>query len=189
MKYFFLLLLTASAAQAKDIQPLFEALRDSGEKYSVVGTVCEQVAKLDMQQIYPAPQYTVITGIQYGTKKRVIGELDVIVFQNDSKKAILVGEVKCYQDPHAGISKAREQRTRFLSAIRSKTSLLMACLGKPCTVSERNFKGIQQFISIGQEGTKSAGFDVELNYSLDDLMALRAQLMECQDKGECARPE
>lgn len=67
MKFLFLLLLSASTAHAKDIQPLFEALRDSGEKYFIVGTVCEQVAKLNMQQIYKAPEYTVITGIQYGS--------------------------------------------------------------------------------------------------------------------------
>ncbi len=189
MKYFLLfVLLTASTAHAKNIQPLFEALRDSGEKYFIVGTVCEQVAKLEMEETYKTPQYTVITGVQYGTKKRVVGELDVIVFENSSKKAILVGEVKCYNKPSVGLAKAKEQRARLLAALKSNTSLQMACTGKPCNVGERNFKGLQQFITIAQEGTKAHGFDMELEYSLDELMELRAQLMQCQEKGECARP-
>src|SRR5690606_19697162 len=86
--------------------------------YEIIGTVCEQVAKLQLELAYTPDQYTVKTGIAYGDGKRTIGELDVVVFRNSDSEAILVGEVKCWRKMGSGLSKAREQRSRFKQNIK-----------------------------------------------------------------------
>lgn len=189
MKFFFALLLSVSTAHAKDIRPLFEALEDSGEKYFIVGTVCEQVAKLNLEQIYKAPEFTVTTGIQYGGEKRVIGELDVIVFRNSNKSAMVIAEVKCWNSLPGALKKAKEQRKRFLQTLGAGRKLHVTCGGKDCGLSEKNFNQVQKFISISQDGGIEKGFDMTLGYSLDEMMELRKQLMSCQERGECRRPE
>ncbi|MEK2647025.1 hypothetical protein [Bdellovibrio sp. BCCA] len=188
LKYVFALLLSVSTAHAKDIRPLFEALQDSGEKYFITGTVCEQVAKLNLEKIYKAPEYTVTTGIQYGSEKRVIGELDVIVFRNANQSAVVIAEVKCWNSLGGALKKAKEQRKRFLETLGAGRKLHVTCGGQDCDLSEKNFNQVQKFISISQDGGLEKGFDMTLGYSLDEMMELRKQLMSCQERGECRRP-
>jgi hypothetical protein len=47
------------------------------------------------------------------------------------------------------------------------------------------FSHIERYLSISQQGGESAGFDIALDYTLDELMALRETLIVCQQKGEC----
>ncbi|MFV8257224.1 hypothetical protein ACNQKP_05445 [Bdellovibrio bacteriovorus] len=183
-------LLSVSTAQAKDIRPLFEALADSGARYEIVGTVCEQVAKLNLEQDYPAPDYYVVTGIYYGNKKHVIGELDVVVFRSNDNKAVLVGEVKCWTNLSSARSKAMDQRQRFKAALSNGGGLIMGCTSQQagCSFSKKNFKAVEKFVSISQDGGEKRGFDMTLGYSLEEMMDLREQLMQCQQRGECERP-
>lgn len=185
---FSLFLLFSIATQAKSTDPLFEALQDSGEKFFITGTVCEQVAKLNLEKIYRAPEYTVTTGIQYGSKSRVVGELDVIVFRNSNQSATVIAEVKCWNNFSTAIKKAKEQRKRFIETLGSGRKLSVTCGGQECDLTEKNFNQVQKFISISQDGGTEKGFDMTLGYSLDEMMALRQQLMTCQERGECRRP-
>lgn len=168
---------------------VFEVLRNSGEKYEVVGTICEQVAKLKMQEAYPAPRYSVITGIAYNTGGSTVGELDVVVFETSTNSAILIGEVKCWSHLNGAISKARDQRQRFLANLGSGRPMNLECTNRSCRFSKQNFKSVQKFISISQSGGTNFGFDMDLPYSLTELMNLRQQLVQCQSRGQCARPK
>lgn len=174
---------------ATSIDDTFEQLRDSGEKYQIVGTVCEQVARLEMQIQYPAPQYDVLTGIAYRAGDKTIGELDVIVFESATQKAILVGEVKCWNNLDSALNKAHEQRARFMKTIKKGIKLQMDCTDGSCHYTDKNFRDVQTFVTIAQQGALDHGFDKELEYPLNQLMELRARLMTCQEQGECKRPE
>lgn len=189
IKFFIGLLLSVSTAQAKDIRPLFEALADSGENYEIVGTVCEQVARLNLEKIYPAPDHYVMTGIYYGNKKRVIGELDVVVFRAKDNKALLVGEVKCWTSLGSARSKALSQRNRFIESLANGGGLIMGCTSteKGCSFSKNNFKAVEKYVSISQDGGETTGFDMTLGYTLEEMMDLREQLIQCQQRAECRR--
>lgn len=180
-----LLVSVPSFGAVRTLSQVFEALRTSGEKYQIVGTVCEQVARLKMEESYPAPRYKVVTGIAYKIGDRVVGELDVVVF--DGQNAILVGEVKCWNDLRGAQNKARDQRSRFMTNLQSGKNMQLDCTNGGCHYTKNNFRTVQKFISIAQQGGTQFGFDMDLDYSLKDLMGLRQKLITCQEQGQCTR--
>jgi hypothetical protein len=176
-----LLSLSANAAPLKD---LFEQLRDSGLNYEVVGTVCEQVSRLELQKVYPQSDYEIVNGIEYGDVNRTIGELDVVVFKKSTKKAILVGEVKCWKNLQSAITKARDQRLRFQKSLSKDISLH----DYQSDYDKSQFSNVQKYVAIAPKGAKAAGFEMDMENSLSELMKLREMLMSCQHQGECAAP-
>jgi hypothetical protein len=167
----------------------FHTLKNSGKDFHIVGSICEHVTQLRYIEEYPEPDYRVLTGIAYRDKDRTLGELDLIVFENKDSKAILIGEVKCWKDPDGGLKKAKDQRQRFLKNIKSNKALTFEWLDNPKEkFTKGQFNKTKNFISISQLGTKEAGFDVELEYTLEELMKLRHDIMACQVSGECVKP-
>ncbi|RYZ60841.1 MAG: hypothetical protein EOP09_20670, partial [Proteobacteria bacterium] len=81
-----LITFAALTSKAAPLPELLEALRDSGVNYEIVGTVCEQVAVLQMAEEYPAPQFEVLSGVTY-VDDIVNGELDVIVMDRRANRA------------------------------------------------------------------------------------------------------
>lgn len=183
----FLALLVFTSANA-GLRDEFLALKHSGKNYQVIGTICEEVARLQLARIYRAPAYTVLTGIAYGNSDRTIGELDVIVFENRTGEAVKVAEVKCWRDMSAGLNKALNQRERFIRTINSHQTLYFRSTTTNEYFDQSQFDSIQEFSSMAQRGATRYGYDEELQYSLEELMTLRAMLISCQDRGECARP-
>jgi hypothetical protein len=167
----------------------YHALKNAGKDLTAIGSICEDVTQLRYIEKYPEPQFRVLTGIAYSDKDRTIGELDLIVFDNETHNAILIGEVKCWKDPKSGLKKAKEQRQRFLDYVRSSKALTFKWLTDPKEkFTKTQFNKTSDFISIAQLGAKSKGFDVELEYTLDELMKLREDIMQCQNSGECLKP-
>lgn len=184
---FAMLTMASCFAFSADTKPLFEALRNSGENFNVVGTICEQVARLNLQKTYPSDQFDIINGIEYSDQDGVMGELDVSVLRKSDSKAVLVAEVKCWNNLAGANQKARAQRQRFLNAIRSNVKLDMKCHdARPCHFTDANFKSVQKFITISQDGGEKFGFDMTLGYSMTEMMNLRHQLIDCQYAGQCA---
>jgi hypothetical protein len=168
----------------------FHVLKNSGKSLEAVGTICEDVTQLRYIEKYPAPQYRVLTGIAYNDKERTVGELDLVVFDNETHNAILIGEVKCWNSPKSGLKKAQEQRKRFLDNVKSSKALTFKWLQDPKEkFTKTQFNKTSNFISIAQHGAKNKGFDVELEYSLKELMQLREDIMRCQESGECIKPK
>lgn len=177
---------TAFAGLTED----YHVLKNNGKSQQMIGTICEQVTQLRYQEEYPAPEYRVLTGIAYSDETRTIGELDLIVFDNQTHNAILIGEVKCWKDPKSGLKKAQDQRKRFLTYVKSSKALTFRWLDDPKEkFTKTQFNKTNNFISVSQLGTKKKGFDVELEYTLEELMTLRADIIACQDRGECVKPE
>lgn len=164
----------------------FEALKGIPRSYQDSGAICEEIARLDVQKKYPAPQYKVEVGIAYGDNQRTIGELDVVVF--DRNQVILVGEVKCWKDLRGGLKKALDQRARFLKNLHSNKPLIFTSTSTHQRFSQNAFKDVQEFITIGQMGAVESGYDAELGYTLSELHGHTEDMIGCQNSGQCARP-
>lgn len=167
----------------------FALLKNIPRNYTDAGSICEEIARLDFEREYPAPQYKVEVGIEYDAGGNTIGELDLVVFDLNLNKVISVGEVKCWRDVRGGLKKAREQRARFqntLSKHRGKVRL------KSTTTDEKfpedQFQNIQSFFAAAQKGSQKQGFDFELEYTLSELHQFRKEMLKCQADKICAQP-
>lgn len=167
----------------------FDQLVRVDRSFEDSGAVCEEVARIQMQKTYQRPQYEVHTGIYYADSERVIGELDIVVIDNSSEKVVQVSEVKCWKEPLLGLEKAMQQRKRFIKALRSAKELVFhsAFSGEPL-LSKQAFKGIENFKTIGQKGTRVVGYDEELPYTFLEFQDLRRKVMNCQNRSECSYP-
>lgn len=185
----FYLALSGSLTAFAGIQQDFDAIKNSGRSQEAVGSICEDVAQLRFAENYPEPQYRVVTGISYSDKARTLGELDVIVFNNSTHIAEIVAEVKCWRSAKSGLKKAKEQRQRFLTNVHSPKALKFSWLQDPSLhLTKTQFNKVQRFLSVAQKGTMKDGFDIELPYSLNELMDMRAEVIRCQDSGACVKP-
>jgi hypothetical protein len=84
--------------------------RDRGFTYYSEGEVLELLGLMAIKGRYPAPEYFVTGGLEYGGQKQTVGELDIVVVRASDCQAILIGEVKL--NPNH-IRKARSQLRRF----------------------------------------------------------------------------
>lgn len=167
----------------------FEKLKNVERSFEDAGAICEEVAALDLREQYPAPQFEVIVGIAYGDLKRTIGELDVVVLDLQKDKVVKIAEVKCWKDMKAGLQKARDQRNRFLRTLATDHQIYFEVLSESASDFDRkNFAGLKEFISIGPAGSKNAGYEQELEYTLRELHQMRSEMNRCQAWGDCARP-
>lgn len=183
----FVLAASVSHAATFSLEEDYDALKDSGSNFVVIGTICEEVARLEMAAEYKEPQYHVVTGIAYGNSKKTIGELDVIVFENKSQDVVKIAEVKCWKDLDGGLRKALDQRQRFLKNIQ-KGGIVLRSTHDKRQYSAKQFRDCKDFETIGQQGAKDYGYNRELDHSLEDLMGLRTRIMNCQTTGECKQP-
>ena len=168
----------------------FEVLKNEGRDLEATGSICEEVARLRFSEKYPAPDYSVVVGIQYADKTgNTIGELDLVVFDNKTQIAHLIAEVKCYTSPKSGLKKAKDQRKRFMDHVHSPKALQFRWLkDKTKKLTKTQFNKTNNFLFIGQKNTTNVGYQYELPYTLPELMKMRADIMDCQTKGACARP-
>lgn len=187
MKFFYALLATAlisNLAQAGLLQD-YEAIKNNGRNLQDTGAICEEVAMLEKQREY-GDQYTVISGVEYSDRDGTVGELDIVVFENRTNTAVLIGEVKCWKDMSSGLRKAREQRQRFLTNIKSSREIHFRWKNDPkVRLTKQMFNKTDQFISIAQKGAKKSGYENELSYTLLELMELRDMIMGCQVSKAC----
>lgn len=172
---------------AKDIQPAFEALKDRAVDYGPIGQICEQVARLQLAEQYEPAQYEINIGVEYNVQNRTIGELDIVITDKSSHDVVLVGEVKCWNNISSALKKAQNQRARFQRTLKSQGDEIVFDSKEGGNYTSEEFAGTK-FISIAQSGSTQYGFDVDLTYTLDELMKLRAKLLRCQDERQCPKP-
>lgn len=181
------LFISFSAFAAPSLDQIVLALKDAPRDYFDTGAICEEVARLELQQEFQTPQYKVLTGISYDNGDGTAGELDVIVFDNNTNKVIKIAEVKCWNKLDAGLVKAKKQRARFLGYRANAKELSFKKTHSTETFTKDQFAYVNDFITIGQQGAVARGYDRELEYSLRDLMTLRELMMKCQHDGKCAK--
>lgn len=185
---FFFQISGAFALSNLSLENVFDLLKNQPRSYETKGAICEEVAKVLLEQEYPAPRYTVHVGIAYGDLEKTIGELDEVVIDNQSGKAIRVYEVKCWTDLKEGREKALAQRSRFLKALRSSKELYFNSTSTQEEFSQEIFEDLKDFMSLGQKGATAAGYEFEFPFTMRELMDLRTRLLRCQSWGDCPRP-
>lgn len=167
----------------------FDQIKDHGRNLEPIGSICEEIAQLRFAEKYPAPDYKVVTGIEYSDSERTLGELDVVVFNTKTNIVDVVAEVKCWKNAKSGLDKAKDQRARFLKNVKSSKALKFKWLDDPkLKLTKTQFNKVSQFYSIAQSGSMKSGYDFELPYTLKELMDLREDLLRCQDSGNCKKP-
>jgi hypothetical protein len=183
----FVFVLAFAFSVSADPEADFQALKNITISYETKGTICEQVAKLRFVERFPSPDYDVITGIAYRTDSETLGELDIVVFDRASGDVVEIAEVKCWKELDDGYAKALEQRARFLKAIRSNKPLTFQSTGDQSFFKQSQFAKVTSFKSIAQKGAVSVGYDLELEYTLPELMQLRSRILMCRTVGECPK--
>lgn len=190
MKMFFVLITITTQTLFASLTEDFNQLKHSGVNFEPSGTICEEIARLRFAEKYPEPNFRVITGVTYSSEEKMLGELDLVVFDNATTDAKLIAEVKCGQNARMNYKKAQAQRKRFLDNIKLPQALKFVWLkNKAEPFKKTQFKKAKNFLSIAQQGTHDDGFQVELPYTLDELMTLRSDLMNCQASGDCTKPK
>lgn len=194
--FFFVMALMVSLSASADWAPDFEKLKNHPRSYEDSGAICEEIARLDLEREYemhfPDAQFEVLNGIGYADENGTLGELDVVVFKTDvetnQKNVVQIAEVKCWKDIKGGLEKAREQRARFIKALRSSKELKFYSTSSSMHFERTAFVPNTQFITIGQKGAGANGYDRELQYELLELHRFRNEMVRCQFRGQCARP-
>lgn len=169
----------------------YERLLVRPANYQVFGTICEELARLRLEEQFSPKNYYVVTGIQYRNSTRTIGELDVVVFRNSDHEAVMVGEVKCWRRLGEGRAKAEKQLHRFEDTMKSGMKIRFVANGKgdpKKQYSPQQFDERPDLLSISQEGGRTHGFDMCLNYDLDQVQVLRNAILHCQETGRCKNP-
>jgi hypothetical protein len=190
MRLFSLLivLLISTSIFASQVDEDYEVLKNVPANYSTFGTICEEVARLRMKEIYPSDQYDVIIGIEYSNSRRTLGELDVVVFDNFRDEAVVIAEVKCWKNLTGAYRKAIDQLTRFENAIYDRSVKSLSKDGaymRDFTYTQ--FDEDPEMITISQNGGRRHGFDMELGINLSDAKELRNKLVKCQNEGRCPK--
>jgi hypothetical protein len=177
------------------IDDLFDQLKDSGENYSITGTICEQVEKIKLMEVFRSPRYSVSTSIRYiGPTKETLGEIDELVWDTYAHEYARVEEVKCWsrEDLPAALKKAHEQLNRLYQFIKSsKIFLILDHFNNSNFIEHSQFSNlrINDFKTVAQEDGWEIGFNKSLGLTLDELMKLRSDLINCQMRGECRAPK
>jgi hypothetical protein len=190
MKLLVSFLLFFQYSLADDLENMFNRLKDNRVNYKVMGTICEEIAKVQVSELYESEKHVIITGIEYQNSKRTLGELDVVVFRKNDQEAILVAEVKCWRKLGAAHKKATEQINRFRHHIGQNKPLLMYTNPKNKKEFRMNqFDEHPEYITISQDGGENSGFDMTLGFNLDEVKWLRQKIMSCQSSGHCPKPK
>ncbi|WP_415064021.1 hypothetical protein [Bdellovibrio sp.] len=175
---------------AGDIEPVFEALKSSAVNYEPDGAVCEQVARLRLQEDYPDKDFLLATGIEYSTGGQTLGELDLVVINRTTQKVVLVMEVKCWKNYGQALDKAKAQRDRFTWNLTKYPHQIRFTTYSDLHLRPEQFEGnATVFRSLSHAGGIRHGFDMELGFTLSELRDLRMKLLKCQAWGGCPRPE
>lgn len=174
---------------AADIEPYFQALKNSAVNYEPDGAICEQVAILQYSQSYPVSDFILAGGIEYSTGELTLGELDVVIIDRHTNKVVLVSEVKCWKNLEQAMDKVKSQRNRFTWNLAKFPRKMRFDTYSNLKLAADQFDQNTQYRSLSQLGGLRHGFDAELELDLSEVKQLRMKLLKCQQFGECARPE
>lgn len=177
---------TAPLPDNSRLHEIFEQIKNVPISYDPEGAVCEQVARVELQKEFPIEQYDVVVGIDYALKNRVLGEMDMVVFDKRTNNVVLVSEVKCWKSFKDGLAKAMEQRGLFTWVLQNNPQTVKLTSHEGRIVSPEQFLANKNYQTISQFGGVKYGFDKELPYTLVELKRLRTMLLRCKVWSGCA---
>lgn len=178
-----------SFAMSDQAREDFQALKTVPANYEVFGKVCEEVARLRLTEQYPEENFKILSGIEYSDNQRVLGELDVIIFNRNDDEVILVAEVKCWDDFSKALNKAHEQISRFEQALAKRRVQDMYLVDdKNVHFKTSQFDEHPDFVTVSYDGGERAGFDRSIGLTMQDVKELRDELLKCQSRNNCPKP-
>jgi hypothetical protein len=184
----FSLVLVTTSLSAITPEQLYNRMQYVDRDFTVFGTVCEEAARIMLEDEYPPSQYAIDTGISYSNTQRTIGELDVVVFDKQTQEAELVGEVKCWSNPRKALNKAQSQLNRFGTTMASDEEVIFKDAQRRKLPNGSNqFDEVKREVTIGQKGVANYGFDYELDLTLEQFSKLREKVLACQRAGQCPK--
>ncbi|MDG0817458.1 hypothetical protein [Bdellovibrio svalbardensis] len=183
------LVFVSASSFAGDLQAAFAALQNSKVNYEPDGAVCEQLAILKARVTYPESAYDITGGIEYDIGGETLGELDLVILEKQTRKVVLVEEVKCWKNYGSGLDKAKVQRDRFMWNLTKFTSKIRFTSYTDEQFTAENFQNAFPFIFVSHAGGVKHGFDQELDFNMSEVRELRTQLLKCQAFGPCPKPE
>jgi hypothetical protein len=142
-----------------------------------------------LKALYPEDKYIITGDVEYSLGGNTVGELDVIILDRNTNKAVLLEEVKCWKDLDNAMVKATGQRDRFLWNLAKSPRSMIFTSYDGRTYSADQFQGNIPFKFVGQAGALKKGYDVELDLNLRELGQLRMMVLKCQQNGQCAKAE
>lgn len=191
MKYLILLFIISTnsfagfnAYSEKRIQDYFDILSYEKTNFEPDGAVCERVAEREFEKYYPKENYTIINSIHYNDKKTTIGELDLVIFDKQTDLVKAIAEVKCWTNFQSALKKAKDQRIRFQTYL-NHGIVISDNDGK--RYSKDQFKSVEKYFTISQDGGVNQGFDFELSLTLKEFVELRNRLLICKSEGRCPK--
>lgn len=184
----FVSLFFACVTSAAGIETAFESIKDSGANFGAEGAVCEQLEIVRLKTIYPEDKYIVTGGLSYSLGENTVGEIDVVVLDRNTNKAVLLEEVKCWRDLDNAMVKGTGQRDRFFWNLMKVPRQIIFRSNDGRTYSVDQFHPETLYKFVAQKGSVKKGFDVELDLTLQELSELRTLVLKCQKKGLCRRP-
>jgi hypothetical protein len=147
-----------------------------------IGSICEFIAKEIIAKKYRSSHYMIKTNIAYGDHhKRILGELDIVVFNRSSRRAALLIEVKCRKDQQKALSHGYNQLKRFKNIISESLELDEA--QKPIIHRGATQFTLDQFDGVNTQVMMPKQCDgcpmkpYEFDLTLDDVKNLQTMLL------------
>ena len=100
----------------------------------------------------------------------------MVIIDNETNQAIMIGEVKCKTRVFSAIQKAKKQLKRFTDNIGSKHIELYLYEDEDQTFDRENFLNKLEKRYISFKGTTKKGFSDELLLTLDSVKLLQKKL-------------
>ena len=150
----FLIAVPSAFADKKQMMEDYKDLKYSSANYQPFGTVCEQVAKLRLEERFDDELFEVVTGIGYFHRGgRQIGELDVVVLRKSDQEAVMIAEVKCWNNLASAKKKAWRQLNRFRDNFDRNTPVTMHLMDDhKIEFTWEQFDESPEYIIISQNG-------------------------------------
>lgn len=157
---------SAFAVNKRDVARNAQALPKGSFDLWDHGKICEVLGQQKLEETLPAGS-RVLNGVEYRTKKRVIGELDLVVIQNDIVTHVI--EVKCMAEYGRAAHKADEQLDRFSQHVGKCGTVKFSLRGEelPCSVFENPDMILGK---MSYSDAESAGFDFNFSMTRRELM-------------------
>ena len=179
-------LITSSFGRSGDsFERDYLTLKKIPADYRSFGAVCEQVARLRLKESYDPKKFKFLIGLEYRNSRRVLGEVDLIVFSKKDNKVAIVGEVKCWKDLQAAFKKAKKQLNRFFKAIEGNEKITFHPKEPIGIKFEKNlFLGTKKMY-FSQKVEEQNPFENNIGLTLPQLKNLRKKLQTCQRDQKC----
>jgi len=157
----------------------YEMIKDLPYDYGQVGSIVEALAHSQLEVLYPAPHYEVIGDLDYQEGVRTVGELDLVVFDRESGRAVLVAEAKLTDNFKWARRSARKQIHRFQSYLHEgKITRFIHTADPKRTVTTNQFTDVGRYVLIGPRNALAAGFDYEVDVTRTEADELQAKLLK-----------